>query len=81
MKVTPKSAPAGTGISIHGNTAFFSSRFTAQHTESPVRISTARAEVGDKVIMSGIVGDHDTTVMIARGGLELEADIKINDTY
>jgi hydrogenase expression/formation protein HypE len=32
--------------------------------------------VGDKVILSGTVGDHGTTIMIARGELELETDIR-----
>lgn len=40
------------------------------------RISASRAAVGDKVIVSGTVGDHGTTIMIARGELELETDIK-----
>jgi hydrogenase expression/formation protein HypE len=44
--------------------------------ESPVRISAARAQVGDRVILSGTIGDHGTTIMIARGELELETDIK-----
>ncbi|MET0649620.1 MAG: hydrogenase expression/formation protein HypE [Pyrinomonadaceae bacterium] len=44
--------------------------------ESPVRISAARARVGDKVILSGTIGDHGTTIMIARGELELETDIR-----
>ncbi len=44
--------------------------------ESPVRISAARAQVGDKVILSGTIGDHGTTIMIARGELELETDIR-----
>jgi hydrogenase expression/formation protein HypE len=44
--------------------------------ETDVRISAARAQVGDKVILSGTVGDHGTTIMIARGELELETDIK-----
>lgn len=44
--------------------------------ERPVRISAARAQVGDKVIVSGNVGDHGTTIMIARGELELETEIE-----
>jgi hydrogenase expression/formation protein HypE len=44
--------------------------------EQPVQISAARAEVGDKVILSGMIGDHGTTIMIARGELELETDIE-----
>jgi hydrogenase expression/formation protein HypE len=44
--------------------------------ESPVNISAARAQPGDKVILSGMIGDHGTTIMIARGELELETDIE-----
>lgn len=41
-----------------------------------VRISASRAAVGDKVIVSGTIGDHGTTIMIARGELELETEIE-----
>jgi hydrogenase expression/formation protein HypE len=44
--------------------------------ETPIRISAARAKPGDKVIISGTIGDHGTTIMIARGELELETDIE-----
>jgi hydrogenase expression/formation protein HypE len=44
--------------------------------ESPIRLSAARAQVGDKVILSGLIGDHGTTIMIARGELELETEIE-----
>ena len=44
--------------------------------ESPVSISAAHARPGDKVILSGTIGDHGTTIMIARGELELETDIE-----
>ncbi|MBA3440176.1 MAG: hydrogenase expression/formation protein HypE, partial [Pyrinomonadaceae bacterium] len=44
--------------------------------ESPVNISAARAQVGDKVILSGLIGDHGTTIMIARGELDLETEIE-----
>ncbi|MEP6636890.1 MAG: hydrogenase expression/formation protein HypE [Acidobacteriota bacterium] len=44
--------------------------------ESPVNFSANRAQVGDKVILSGTLGDHGTTIMIARGELELETDIE-----
>src|SRR5258708_6075509 len=43
--------------------------------ETPVRLSASNAQVGDKVILSGTIGDHGTTIMIARGELELETDI------
>lgn len=44
--------------------------------ESPVHLSASSAQVGDKVILSGTLGDHGTTIMIARGELELETDIE-----
>lgn len=44
--------------------------------EVPVQLSAASARVGDNVILSGTLGDHGTTIMIARGELELETDIK-----
>ncbi len=44
--------------------------------ESPVHLSASTAQVGDKVILSGTLGDHGTTIMIARGELELETDIE-----
>ncbi|MGI9108131.1 MAG: hydrogenase expression/formation protein HypE [Pyrinomonadaceae bacterium] len=44
--------------------------------ESDIRLSASRAQAGDKVIVSGHLGDHGTTIMIARGELELETDIE-----
>lgn len=44
--------------------------------ETSANISASRAEVGDKVILSGSLGDHGTTILIARGELELETDIE-----
>lgn len=44
--------------------------------ELPVNLSAASAQVGDQVILSGTLGDHGTTIMIARGELELETDIE-----
>jgi hydrogenase expression/formation protein HypE len=44
--------------------------------ERPVQISASRARAGDKVILSGTIGDHGTTILIARGELELETDIE-----
>src|SRR3954465_9358842 len=38
-------------------------------------ISAAQARPGDRVIVSGTIGDHGTTIMIARGELELETEI------
>jgi hydrogenase expression/formation protein HypE len=44
--------------------------------ELPVQLSASRARAGDKVILSGTIGDHGTTIMIARGELELETEIE-----
>jgi hydrogenase expression/formation protein HypE len=44
--------------------------------ETPVKLSAANAQPGDKVILSGMIGDHGTTIMIARGELELETEIE-----
>lgn len=44
--------------------------------EHAAQISASRARPGDKVILSGAIGDHGTTIMIARGELELETDIE-----
>lgn len=44
--------------------------------ELPAQLSASRARVGDKVIVSGLIGDHGTTIMIARGELELETEIE-----
>ncbi len=44
--------------------------------ERPVNISAGRAQAGDRVILSGAMGDHGTTILIARGELELETDIE-----
>ncbi len=44
--------------------------------ESSAVISASRARVGDKVILSGTIGDHGTAILIARGELELETDIE-----
>jgi hydrogenase expression/formation protein HypE len=43
--------------------------------ETSARISASRARPGDKVVLSGTIGDHGTTIMIARGELDLETDI------
>jgi hydrogenase expression/formation protein HypE len=44
--------------------------------EHHANISASRAQPGDRVILSGSIGDHGTTIMIARGELELETEIE-----
>ncbi len=47
--------------------------------ERPIRLSAANAQPGDAVIVSGSIGEHGITIMLARGEFELESDI-VSDT-
>jgi hydrogenase expression/formation protein HypE len=44
--------------------------------ERPVTLGVATARPGDAVIVSGPIGDHGVTIMLARGELDIEADIE-----
>jgi hydrogenase expression/formation protein HypE len=44
--------------------------------ENKANISSRNARPGDRVIVSGTIGDHGTTIMIERGELELETEIE-----
>ncbi len=44
--------------------------------ETAAELSASAGRPGDKVIVSGTLGDHGTTIMIARGELELETEIE-----
>ena len=44
--------------------------------ERPVRLSAAAARPGDAVIVSGPVGDHGITIMLARGELGIDSDLR-----
>jgi len=41
-----------------------------------IRVSAASVHPGDKVILSGPIGDHGITILLARGELDLEADLR-----
>jgi hydrogenase expression/formation protein HypE len=41
-----------------------------------VRIDPSSARVGDKILLSGPIGDHGITVLLARGELDLESDLR-----
>ena len=43
--------------------------------DSAVGLGVARAQPGDAIIVSGPIGDHGITIMLARGELDIEADI------
>jgi hydrogenase expression/formation protein HypE len=46
----------------------------------PERLGIARIAPGDAVLLSGAMGDHGATVMLARGDVDLEADELRSDT-
>jgi hydrogenase expression/formation protein HypE len=41
-----------------------------------VEISAKSVKAGDKVLLSGPIGDHGITILLARGELDLEADLR-----
>ncbi len=43
--------------------------------EHGVNLGVARAQPGDAILVSGPIGDHGVTIMLARGELDIEADI------
>jgi hydrogenase expression/formation protein HypE len=43
---------------------------------SGVTISPKSIQPGDKVLLSGPIGDHGITILLARGDLDLEADLR-----
>jgi len=47
--------------------------------ERPVSLGAATVRPGDAVLVSGPIGDHGITVMLARGDLDIDADI-VSDT-
>ncbi len=40
------------------------------------RLGAALVQPGDKVLLSGPIGDHGITILLARGDLDLEADLR-----
>jgi hydrogenase expression/formation protein HypE len=47
--------------------------------EQDLTLGVAQARPGDAILVSGPIGDHGVTIMLARGELDIEADI-ISDT-
>ncbi|MDX6343641.1 MAG: hydrogenase expression/formation protein HypE, partial [Trebonia sp.] len=41
-----------------------------------VNLGVANARPGDAIIVSGPIGDHGVTIMLARGELDIEADVQ-----
>jgi hydrogenase expression/formation protein HypE len=44
--------------------------------ERPVELDAARVRPGDAILVSGPVGDHGVTVLLARGELDIAADLE-----
>ena len=44
--------------------------------DAGVDLGPERVQPGDRVLVSGTIGDHGTAVMLARGELEIEADVE-----
>jgi hydrogenase expression/formation protein HypE len=40
-----------------------------------IQLSSSSLRVGDRILVSGSIGDHGTAIMLARGELELDADV------
>lgn len=43
--------------------------------DRPIRLGVAGARPGDAVLVSGPIGEHGVTIMLARGELDIEADL------
>jgi hydrogenase expression/formation protein HypE len=41
-----------------------------------LNLSSTNVRAGDKILCSGTIGDHGVAIMIARGNLDLEADVR-----
>ena len=46
------------------------------HTDDRATLSPSALEPGDRLLVSGRIGDHGTAIMLARGEFELGADIR-----
>jgi hydrogenase expression/formation protein HypE len=49
------------------------------HVDPRARLSPSALRPGDRILVSGSVGEHGTAIMLARGEFDLEADI-VSDT-
>ena len=64
-----KVVPRGKGDGCYINTAGIGV------LERDISLSAASAQPGDAILVSGPVGEHGVTVMLARGELEIESDV------
>ncbi|MDQ2866246.1 MAG: hydrogenase expression/formation protein HypE [Candidatus Eremiobacteraeota bacterium] len=52
------------------------STFGFGQVDSRARLDSASVRPGDRILLSGPIGDHGITILLARGELELEADLR-----
>ncbi len=65
-----KVVPKGKGDKIFINTS------GVGFVQDGVHISSKNAQTGDKIILSGTMGDHGITIMTRRAGISMEGDLK-----
>ena len=46
-----------------------------------VKIDARSVRPGDKILLSGPIGDHGITILLARGELDLEADLSFRHAF
>lgn len=52
------------------------STFGVGKRDPRAQLSPSRVQPGDRVLLTGPIGDHGITILLARGELELEADLR-----
>lgn len=65
-----KVVPRGKGDLLFVNTT------GVGEVQEPERLGLARVAAGDVILVSGTIGDHGTAIMLARGDLDLEAELE-----
>jgi hydrogenase expression/formation protein HypE len=59
----------------HGDGVYVTTTGIGDIRDSP-RLTAANVRAGDRVLVSGPIGDHGVAIMIARGALELEVELE-----
>ncbi|MGA9390414.1 MAG: hydrogenase expression/formation protein HypE, partial [Candidatus Sulfotelmatobacter sp.] len=70
-------AGGDTKVVEHGKADFMYITTTGIGRPLPgLRIDPRSVRAGDKILLSGSIGDHGVTILLARGELDLEADVR-----
>jgi len=70
-------AGGDTKVVEHGKADFMYITTTGIGRPLPgVKIDPGSVRAGDKILLSGAIGDHGITILLARGELDLEADLR-----